>query len=133
MQLAPLQMQLLILDAAREMPLQEIAQKLDMGDRTGDFTLLSKENNRAEYIWQYCTDVVNGNEEFSICGEEMAECWCNGAFAGMSLYAPHRFMIGQYLHAGENEIKVVFTGSAANVYADAGIPYGIVDKQLRKV
>lgn len=127
-QLAPLQMQLLILDAACEIPLKEIAQKLDMGDRTGDFTLLSKENNRAEYVWKYDTDVVNGSEEFSICGEEMAECWCNGAFAGMSLYAPHRFMIGPYLHVGENEIKVVFTGSAANVYVDAGIPYGIVGR-----
>ena len=127
-QLAPLQMQLLILDETCEIPLKEIAQKLDMGDRTGDFTLLSKENNRAEYVWKYDTNAVNGNEEFSICGEEMAECWCNGAFAGMSLYAPHRFMIGPYLHEGENEIKVVFTGSAANVYADAGIPYGIVGK-----
>ena len=58
----------------------------------------------------------------------MAECWCNGAFAGMSLYAPHRFTIRPYLHVGENEIKVVFTGSAANVYADAGIPYGIVGR-----
>lgn len=127
-QLAPLQMQLLILDETCEIPLKEIAQKLDMGDRTGDFTLLSKENNRAEYVWKYDTNAVNGNEEFSICGEEMAECWCNGAFAGMSLYAPHRFMIGPYLHEGENEIKVVFTGSAANVYADAGIPYGIVGR-----
>ena len=98
--------------------MKEIAQKLDMGDRTGDFTLLSKENNRAEYVWKYDTNAVNGNEEFSICGEEMAECWCNGAFAGMSLYAPHRFMIGPYLHEGENEIKVVFTG----------IPYGIVGR-----
>lgn len=127
-QLAPLQMQLLILDETCEIPLKEIAQKLDMGDRTGDFTLLSKENNQAEYVWKYDTNAVNGNEEFSICGEEMAECWCNGAFAGMSLYAPHRFMIGPYLHEGENEIKVVFTGSAANVYADAGIPYGIVGR-----
>ena len=127
-QLAPLQMQLLILDETCEIPLKEIAQKLDMGDRTGDFTLLSKENNRAEYVWKYDTNAVNGNEEFSICGEEMAECWCNGAFAGMSLYAPHRFMIGPYLHEEENEIKVVFTGSAANVYADAGIPYGIVGR-----
>ena len=126
-------MQLLILDADREMPLQEIAQKLDMGDRTGDFTLLSKENKRAEYVWKYDADVVNENEEFSILGEEMAECWCNGAFAGMSLYAPHRFTIEPYLHVGENEIKVAFTGSAANVYAGAGISYGIVDKQLRNV
>ena len=132
-QLASLQMQLLILDEACEIPLKEIAQKLDMGDRTGDFTLLSKDNNRAEYVWKYYTDEVDGNEEFSICGEEMAECWCNGVFAGMSLYAPHRFTIGQYLHVGENEIKVVFTGSAANMYTDAGIPYGIVDKQLRNV
>ena len=127
-QLAPLQMQLLILDETCEIPLKDIAQKLDMGDRTGDFTLLSRENNRAEYVWKYDTNAVNGNEEFSICGEEMAECWCNGAFAGMSLYAPHRFMIGPYLHEGENEIKVVFTGSAANVYVDAGIPYGIVGR-----
>lgn len=127
-QLAPLQMQLLILDKACEMPLKRGVQKLDMGDKTGNFTLLSKENNRAEYVWKYDTDVVNGSEEFSICGEEMAECWCNGVFAGMSLYAPHRFMIGPYLHEGENEIKVVFTGSAANVYADAGIPYGIVGR-----
>ena len=127
-QLAPLQMQLLILDKACEMPLKRGVQKLDIGDRTGDFTLLSKENNRAEYVWKYDTDVVNGSEEFSICGEEMAECWCNGVFVGMSLYAPHRFMIGPYLHEGENEIKVVFTGSAANVYADAGIPYGIAGR-----
>ena len=72
-QLATLQMQLLILDEACEMPLKKSVQKLDMEDRTCDFILIDKGNNRAEYIWKYCTDVVNGNEEFSICGEEMAE------------------------------------------------------------
>ena len=125
-QLAPSQMQLLILDKERKIPLRKACRKQNLGNKTGDFALLDKENNRARYVWKYCADRVDGNEEFSIIGEEMAECYCNGEFAGMSLYAPHRFTIGPYLHAGENEVKIVFTGSAANVYTDAEIPYGIL-------
>ena len=61
-----------------------------------------------------------------IHGEEMAECFCNGQFAGVSFWEPHQFQIGPMLKTGENQIQIVFTGNAANLYTDAKIKFGIL-------
>jgi hypothetical protein len=65
--------------------------------------------------------------------EEMVECYCNGEFAGVSFWNPHRFRIGKWLHPGKNELTLVVTGNIANRYGMlgknkdfAGIPYGMV-------
>ncbi|MCM1058407.1 MAG: hypothetical protein NC517_12485 [Firmicutes bacterium] len=68
--------------------------------------------------------VLTGEEYFTVRGEEMAECVCNGTFAGVSFYGPHRFRIGQLLQKGENEIRLMFTGNAVNLYGNVKAPFG---------
>ena len=58
--------------------------------------------------------------------------WRNASATGspraLSFFGPHVFEIGKLLQNGENaenEVQLIFTGSAANVYEHAGLPYGI--------
>jgi hypothetical protein len=62
---------------------------------------------------------------FEVSGEEMVECYCNGELVDVSLWNPHRLRIDKNLRVGKNELKLVVTGSAANIYCDAEIPYGL--------
>ncbi len=62
-------------------------------------------------------------------GEEMVECYCNGRFVDVSLWGEHRFEIGGCLREGENEIILVVTGNAANLYEKADIPFGLFRKK----
>lgn len=97
-----------------------------LGDFTTHFELVSCEPNRKTYEMIYETEQVKGNEVFEISGDEMAECFCNGAFAGVGFFHIHRFSIGSLLVKGENKLRLIFTGNAANLYSDVRIPYGIV-------
>lgn len=96
-------------------------------DWTERFLLQSKERNKAVCRYEY--EAVSEEREtvFQIRGEEMAECFCNGEFVGVSFWNPHRFDISTCLYAGKNVIEVRFTGSAANLYEDADIAYGIME------
>ena len=114
---------------ASEMPISATAdpagnraQAENWNDR---FTLKSREENRAEYVYGFHAEALTGDESFEVTGEEMAECWCNGAFAGVSFYSPHRFEVGPHLREGENEILLAFTGNAANQYDNAGLFFGL--------
>ncbi|MBQ9612264.1 MAG: hypothetical protein IJV14_06705 [Lachnospiraceae bacterium] len=62
-------------------------------------------------------------EQFSVRGEEMAECWCNGSFVDVSFYSPHRFCVKDFLREGKNTIVIRFTGNAANDHG-AKIAFG---------
>lgn len=73
---------------------------------------------------------VPGTERFQVDGEEMAECVCNGRPAGVSFFAPHLFEIASFLKEGENEVRLIFTGSAANVYENAGLPLGLPESKI---
>lgn len=77
------------------------------------------------YAMNYNVDSPVGNEVLSVTAEEMAECWCNGRFIGVSFYNKHKFECGPFLNAGDNAIKIVVTGNAANRYTENRIPYGI--------
>ena len=55
----------------------------------------------------------------------MVECYCNGNLADVTLWNPHRLHIGSYLKERNNELKLVVTGSAADVYCDEKIPFGL--------
>ena len=55
----------------------------------------------------------------------MADCLCNGKEAGVSFFGPHLFEIGSFLQEGENEVRLSFTGSAANQYENAGLFFGL--------
>lgn len=105
----------------------ELAGMVRRSDETWNdrFALIGKEDNRAEYSCCFLAQEITGREVFEITGEEMAECWCNGQFLGVSFYSPHRFETGPFLKKGENEIRLVFTGNAANQYESAGLMFGL--------
>lgn len=97
-------------------------------DWTERFVLEERTDNRAVYQYRFIRETEDGLERFLVRGEEMAECFCNGKPAGVSFFGPHVFEIGSLLRDGENEInevKLIFTGSAANVYENAGLPFGL--------
>lgn len=96
-----------------------------LGDWTNCFTLSKKRDNQAEYIYRYGADSISPGGCFKVRGEEMAECWCNDEFVGVSFWNDHYFNVGSYLKKGENEIKLLMTGNAANIYAGAEIFYGL--------
>ncbi len=106
----------------------EAPQPVNMGDWTRKLTLIEKKENQAVYRMKYHADMTTGGEYFAVKGEEMAECYCNGEFVDVSFWGIHRFAIGSYLHQGENDITLVFTGNAANIYCDAKIPFGITEE-----
>lgn len=89
------------------------------------FVLVSKEKNRAVYDYIYHLEFVSGSEGFEVFGEEMAECYCNGELADVSFWSPHCMKIGSYLREGENTVRLVMTGNAANIYSDANLFYGL--------
>lgn len=76
------------------------------------------------YMAQYIKSDKTKNEYFEISCEEMAECYVNGSFVGVSFFN-HKFDIGDYLIEGKNEIKLVITGSIANKYSNENIFYGL--------
>ncbi|MBQ9119046.1 MAG: hypothetical protein IJY09_03185 [Lachnospiraceae bacterium] len=124
--LAPRETVLLILADATEAEAMELAQAQELsGDWTNRFTLQEKAENQAIYTYTHYAETVLGTESFQVRGEEMVECYCNGTLADVSFWGPHRFEIGTVLRKGENELKLVVTGNAANIYCEAEIAYGL--------
>lgn len=109
-------------------PYKRIA-KDSLGNWTERFTLVSREQNQAVYEYTFFQSSISGGECFWIDGEEMAECYCNDRFADVSFWSPHRLNIGSFLREGENTLKLVMTGNAANVYSGAEIFYGLSRKE----
>ncbi len=96
-----------------------------LGDFTDRFHPVEKKDNRAVYELAYEASDITGGEVFTVTGEEMVECYCNGELADVALWSPYRLRIGKYLKEGCNELKVVVTGSAANVHCGAELPFGL--------
>lgn len=101
-----------------------------LGDWTDKFVLADSAafRNTVSYWYTYSTlegKTLTGAEYFTVRGEEMAECVCNGTFAGVSFYTPHTFRIGHLLKQGENEIYLRFTGNAVNLYGTVKVPFGL--------
>ncbi len=111
-----------------EVNVSEKREEAFLGDWSERFRLLEKAENSKTYTYTYTTEAPAGNECFVVQGEEMAECYCNGNFADVSFWSPHKFEIGRYLKAGGNEIKLVLTGNAANLYCNAEIPFGLKEE-----
>ena len=99
--------------------------KTYLGDWTEKITFVERKENEAVYKINYDMDIITGGEYFTVKGEEMVECYCNGEFVDVSFWGVHSFDIGSYLHEGKNEIELVFTGNASNIYCDTEIPFGI--------
>lgn len=75
-------------------------------------------------MW-YNSEKAGEKVQFAVNGEEMAECFCNGEFVDVSFFGEHRFDVSAFLREGENEIRLVMTGNAANIYENAGIEFGL--------
>jgi len=110
-----------------------IPEKLEMphlGDLSQAFQLVneSEADITKTYLATYQAEMPIENATFEIHGEEMAECFINGQFAGVSFASPHQFNTQSFMKKGDNEIKLIMTGNIANRYSEHKIPYGIVNK-----
>lgn len=57
--------------------------------------------------------------------EDMAELWVNGVFAGAGFWQPQRFDLKPYIREGQNTLRLVVTGSLANLYGRNPVWYGL--------
>ena len=102
----------------------------EVPDWTEEFRLIQEEKNQKVY---QLTKFLDGNDDigrFEVSGTEMVECYCNGTFAGVSFWGKHLFEIEQFLTEGENEIRLVVTGNAANIYGGSRIAFGLGVEEL---
>lgn len=125
LELKPCETALIVSDPSEE--LKAISdRKREAENWTNRFKLRREEKNRRIYG---CTVDTNEDttiqEDFFVTGEEMAECYCNGTLAGVSFWNPHTFHLGSCLKEGKNDIEIIMTGNAANLYSDADIFYGL--------
>lgn len=97
-----------------------------LGDFTKHFQLVEKKENKAVYCMEYVAESVIGNETIGVQAEEMVECYCNGELADVGFWSPYRLRVGKLLKEGKNELKLVVTGNAANIFCDAEIAYGLL-------
>lgn len=94
-------------------------------DWTSRFTLTEERDNEAVYTC-HCKALDLGNTTgFFVKGSEMVECYCNGQFVDVSFWGKHFFDLEGHLKEGDNEIRLVCTGNAANIYENANIPFGL--------
>lgn len=94
-------------------------------DWTSRFTLTEERDNEAVYTC-HCKALDLGNTTgFFVKGSEMVECYCNGQFVDVSFWGKHFFDLESDLKEGDNEIRLVCTGNAANIYENANIPFGL--------
>lgn len=99
--------------------------KAEYPDWTNRFELTEKGDNFAVYTLRWDAEREDEILRFAVRGEEMAECFCNGSFVDVSFWGVHRFELKKVLRKGSNEIRLVLTGNAANIYEHAGIAFGL--------
>lgn len=97
-------------------------------DWTQKFVKAEESGNSVTYAMQYQAEGTGGSLRFSVKGEEMVECFCNGNFVDVSFWGTHRFDLTGALQEGGNEIRLVLTGNAANIYEHAGIAFGLKEQ-----
>lgn len=128
LELSPYETALILSDPDEDLR-DVVKQREAAEDWTDRFELRARGENRRIYS---CTaeknELTSVPECIQVSGEEMAECYCNGELAGVSFWSPHTFRIGGKLKDGKNEIEIIMTGNAANIYADANIFLGLTKK-----
>lgn len=112
----------------------EKAQHLSLGDISHTFQLVDEDQDgiTKTYLTRYKAEMSIENAIFEIQGEEMAECFINDQFAGVSFSSPHQFNTQSFIKKGDNEIKIIMTGNIANRYSTHRIPYGITTNGVAK-
>lgn len=96
----------------------------EYADWTDRFSIVEKKDNTQVCLLHYTASEPGETVRFCVRAQEMAECWCNGSFADVSFWGVHRFELKD-LREGDNEIRLVITGNAANIYDHAGIAFGL--------
>ncbi len=94
-------------------------------DWTGRFVLEERKDNEAVYTCCCGASDLGNTTGFFVRGSEMVECYCNGKFVDVSFWGKHCFDLAGYLKEGDNEIGLVCTGNAANIFDNAQIPFGL--------
>ncbi|MCM1540678.1 MAG: hypothetical protein NC121_05390 [Blautia sp.] len=105
-----------------EMPTESRERYIDWTSR---FALAEKKDNEAVYTCHCKAADLGDTTGFFVKGSEMIECYCNGQFVNVSFWGKHCFDLADCLTEGDNEIRLVCTGSAANIYGNAKIPFGL--------
>jgi len=103
-------------------PLEEY---FELGNITNKFIYEteSTEDLTKTYVCKYDLSGINKPVTFEVTGEEMAECYLDGKFVGVSFASPHKFDIDSVSNL--HEIKIIMTGNLANKYSDSKIDYGL--------
>ncbi|MGO4374986.1 hypothetical protein AB4Z21_30390, partial [Paenibacillus sp. MCAF20] len=57
---------------------------------------------------------------------ELARLWVNGREAGVRMWSPYLFDIGDFLRPGTNVLKVTVTNSLANLYDGKSYASGLI-------
>ncbi|MCM1302504.1 MAG: hypothetical protein NC305_14185 [Lachnospiraceae bacterium] len=99
-------------------------------DWTSRFALTEKKGNEAVYTCHCKAADLGDTTGFFVKGSEMIECYCNGRFVDVSFWEKHCFDLAGCLTGEDNEIRLVCTGSAANIYENASIPFGIDTSEI---
>ena len=105
-----------------EMPAKRREQ---FADWTGRFVLAEKKENEAVYTCRCKASELGETAGFFVTGSEMVECYCNGQFVDVSFWGRRFFDLTGHLKEDDNEIRLVCTGNAANIYENAGIFFGL--------
>ncbi len=111
------------IEMRESMPAQVREQYVDW---TGRFDLQEKKDNEAVYTYHCSASETGSIPGFFVKAQEMVECYCNGQFVDVSFWGKHCFDVRDALADGDNEIKLVCTGNAANIYENADIPFGLL-------
>lgn len=118
----------LVVAGKEDVDAKEKTPEICLGDWTDKFVLKEKADNKAVYEYVYQAQGTETSAYFTVTGEDMAECYCNGEFADVSFWNEHRLYIGDKLKKGENIIRLEMTGNAANIFEKANIEFGLMQK-----
>lgn len=90
------------------------------------FTLDSDNKELFVKTYKATVNVVEkDNLWIKVKADEMAECFVNGSFAGVSFWNEHEFEISDFVKEGNNEIILKVTGNASNRFTENTIEYGL--------
>lgn len=95
-----------------------------------EFKLVGEDAAQTQKIYEagldFDTQLADGQDAvLEIEAEEMAKLYVNGVAAGVSFWPTHRFVLTDYLRRGKNSLRLVVTGSRANLYGNLPVPYGL--------
>jgi hypothetical protein len=105
---------------------QIVEKKENPNINVDNWTLISDNPSRVQKVYETILYIEQAAEYcLKVNAEEMAELYINGTFAGVSFFAPHCFKTGNLLKQGNNKLKLVVTGSLANLYGRKPVWYGV--------